>query len=411
MAQTVAGILDPFHIRNPVLTFSPHLYSKEGLVTTRSGLNNHYRVLLHVPQCRDSLEETAGSAVLKTKLTPIEIDMEAVEEGSSDSEEVVFFNREQMGNAAVNQKLRVDALAMSNETKVVREEELLLQPNGKTSASVKGGNLYTKKRGSGNQKSTTLKQMLNQSLKNRVNNPRCEIRKEANDGDTGTNPEKCNGKASPLTAISKSLLDDSLEFAKRFNADVNFVHAKFAARKPLGLRVEEKRRKKASSRSRLKLERAILHADIVVIKQSLDKGGAVSALSGGHLTPVMGSFCKSGNSKGGKEVQVSKRRKPDLPAAEESGIYSAASVATVTVSEVLAPQAAPSVHANFTVPSISASSILERKVEGKPKHNGQRLSIPATKKVRFFLMIQLKLKFYLRFNFGLKGCCCGGNGK
>ena len=272
--------------------------------------------------------------------------MEAVEEGSSDSEEVVFFNREQVGNAAENQKLRVDALATGNETKVEREEELLFQlkPNGRTSASVKGGTISTKRRGSGNQKNT-LKQMPNQSLKNRVNNPRCEIRKEANNGATEINPEKCNGKASPLTAISKSLLDDSLEFAKRFNADVNFVHAKFAARKPLGLRVQEKKKKKTSSRSRLKLERVLLHADIVVIKQSLDKGGAVSALSGGHLTPGRESFSKSGISKGEKQVQVSKRRKPDLPAAKESGVPSAAPVCPrpVTVSEVPAPQATLSV--------------------------------------------------------------------
>ena len=49
-----------------------------------------------------------------------------------------------------------------------------------------------------------------------------------------------SGKGAPrpslLTSLSQSLLDDSLEFAKRFNADINFVHAKFAARKPLGLR-------------------------------------------------------------------------------------------------------------------------------------------------------------------------------
>merc|ERR1719341_515839 len=100
--------------------------------------------------------------------------------------------------------------------------------------------------------------MVNQSLKN---GRRCEI---GNKTDNNKNP-------STLTAISESLLDDSLEFAKRFNADVNFVHAKFAARKPLSLRVEEKMKiKSRSSICRSKLERALLHADIVVIKQSLD---------------------------------------------------------------------------------------------------------------------------------------------
>ena len=33
--------------------------------------------------------------------------------------------------------------------------------------------------------------------------------------------------------------DDSGEFEKQFKNDVNFVHAKFAARKPLALRMEE----------------------------------------------------------------------------------------------------------------------------------------------------------------------------
>merc|ERR1719234_757821 len=132
--------------------------------------------------------------------------------------------------------------------------------------------------------------MPNPSLKNSVNNPRNEIRKEANKDDTKINPEKCNGRPSPLTAISKSLLDDSLEFAKRFNADVNFVHAKFAARKPLGLRVEEKRTKKTSSKSRLKLEHALLHADIVVIKQSLDKGGGAQCLGGSTISPFSKCF-------------------------------------------------------------------------------------------------------------------------
>ena len=287
--------------------------------------------------------------------------MEVTEEGSSDSEEVVFFNSEQKGGAVERQKLKVEVLARSNKT---NEGELVCQskPNGKQNYPVKGENLPT-------QRKRSNKRMVNQSLKN---GRRCEI---GNKTDNNKNP-------STLTAISESLLDDSLEFAKRFNADVNFVHAKFAARKPLGLRVEEKRKMKSRS-SRLKLERALLHADIVVIKQSLDIGGTVSARSGGLLTPVMESFSKSGDSKG--EKQVSKKRKSDPPAgtSEGCGMSSAAPVCPATVSKAPDMEAAPLKHANSIMPSTSTSSMLEGKVEAKPQHGGS--SKPGTKKVRFIL--------------------------
>ena len=286
--------------------------------------------------------------------------MEVTEEGSSDSEEVVFFNSEQKGGAVERQKLKVEVLARSNKT---NEGELVCQskPNGKQNYTVKGENLPT-------QRKRSNKRMVNQSLKN---GRRCEIGNKTD-----------NKNPSTLTAISESLLDDSLEFAKRFNADVNFVHAKFAARKPLGLRVGEKRKMKSRS-SRLKLERALLHADIVVIKQSLDIGGAVSAQSGGLLTPVMESFSKSGDSKG--EKQVSKKRKSDPPAgtSEGCGMSSAAPVCPATVSKAPGMEAAPLKHANSIMPSTSTSSMLEGKVEAKQQHGGS--SKPGTKKVRFIL--------------------------
>ena len=306
--------------------------------------------------------------------------MEVAEEGSSDSEEVVFFNSQQpkllpKGSAVKELKLKEEVLARSNK---IEEGDHVCQSKqkGREHNSVKGANLSTLGKGSG-------KQMMSKSLKNTENSRRCEIIKEADNIGAGFNPEKT---ASPLTAISKSLLDDSLEFAKHFNADVNFVHAKFAARKPLGLRVQEKRRRKVSC-SRLKLERVLLHADIVAIKQSLDIGGVVSARSGGLSTPIMGSFSKSGDSKGGKQVQVSKKRKPDplAGALEDSRMSSAAPVFPAAESKVPALEAAPFVHSNSFVSSTSDSSVLEGRVEGKPQHSGQKPPKPAIKKVRFLL--------------------------
>jgi len=274
--------------------------------------------------------------------------MEVAEEGSSDSEEVVFFNSQQKGSALERQKLKVEVLARSK-----TKEGLVCQskPNGRKNDPVKEASIPI-------QRKRSKKQMVNQ---------RCEISKRADNSE----------KATTLTAIGESLLDDSLEFAKRFSAEVNFVHAKFAARKPLGLRVEEKGKMRSRSSScRLKLERALLHADIVVIKQSLDVGGAVSTQSGGLLTPMTGSFSKSGDSKG--EKQVSKRRKPDPPAGTsgERGMSSAVPVCPATVSK--APTA-PFEHSNSIMPSTSTSPMLEGNVEAKPQRVGS--SKPATKKV------------------------------
>ena len=92
--------------------------------------------------------------------------MEVAEEGSSDSEEVVFFN-----NAVEKQKLKVEVLARSNKTKE-GEQVCPSKQKGRQNYSVKGANLSIQGKGSG-------KQMPNQSLKNTVNSQRCEIIKEA----------------------------------------------------------------------------------------------------------------------------------------------------------------------------------------------------------------------------------------
>jgi len=314
------------------------------------------RVPLHV---WDPLEETAEDKTDAHRDRFLGLDMEVAEEGSSDSEEVVFFNSEQKGSTAERQKLKVEVLARRNKAE---EVELAGQSksNGRKDFSVEGANLLV-------QSKRSLKQKVNQNLR------RCETSKKAYDSGVGVHPEKLL----PVTAISESLLDDSLEFAKRFNADVNFVHAKFAARKPLGLRVEEKMKiKSRSSICRSKLERALLHADIVVIKQSLDIGGAVSARSGGLSTPM--TRILSNDSKG--ERQASKKRKPAPPAGTSDGIYSAAPGCLATVSKAPALEAAvPFKHANPIIPSTSASSMLEGKVKGKPQHG--ELSKPAAKKV------------------------------
>jgi hypothetical protein len=65
--------------------------------------------------------------------------------------------------------------------------------------------------------------------------------------------------------------DDSGEFEKHFKNDVNFVHAKFAAKKPLALRMEETPPPKGFLK---KFRRALLQADIMAIKQRLDSSGS-----------------------------------------------------------------------------------------------------------------------------------------
>ena len=125
--------------------------------------------------------------------------MEVAEEGSSDSEEVVFFNSKQKESVVERQKLKEEDLASSKKGAVVCRSK----SNGRKNYPMCVN------------PPTQRKQMENQSLKN------YEIDRKAENSE----------KSSSLKAFGESLLDDSLEFAKRFNADVNFVHAKFAARK------------------------------------------------------------------------------------------------------------------------------------------------------------------------------------
>ena len=70
---------------------------------------------------------------------------------------------------------------------------------------------------------------------------------------------------------NEDVSDDSGEFEKHFKNDVNFVHAKYAAKKPLALRVEETPAPKGFLK---KFRRALLQADILAIKQRLDSSGS-----------------------------------------------------------------------------------------------------------------------------------------
>ena len=116
-----------------------------------------------------------------------------------------------------------------------------------------------------------------------------------------------------------------------------------------------------SCSSTSKLKRALLNADIVAIKQSLDRGMAVSTLSGGILRS-MGSLPKSSEE---KKAQVSKKRKPNLLAAEQAGMPYAAPVAA-PISKGAALETNQIIHDAQAVSIMH--SMIERRVKSKLRH-------------------------------------------
>ena len=76
----------------------------------RRGQTGLFRVLLHLLQLRGNCFRKYDESSRLAKL-----EMEVVEEGSSDSEEVLFFNSKQQEISAENQKHRVGAFDNINE--------------------------------------------------------------------------------------------------------------------------------------------------------------------------------------------------------------------------------------------------------------------------------------------------------
>ena len=221
--------------------------------------------------------------------------MEVAEDDSGDSgEEVVFFKRKQTNVEAIpTRKLKADETALKDNIK----RRLSLSPGSDRKIGDKDPHNSWKQE---NRKDVMSKQLLGtqkwQSSKET----------EMKDVVANTIDSRGVGKSSLSAVPNKCLLDDSFEFAKRFKADTNFVHAKFAARKSLGLRVEKGRGKSSSSEFRSKLERVLLHADIIAIKQSLDTGGSVSNSRGQGPGLKRGLF-ECGDSK--EEGAASKKMK------------------------------------------------------------------------------------------------------
>ena len=235
--------------------------------------------------------------------------MEVAEDDSDDSgEEVVFFKRKQTNVEVIpTRKPKAEETALKDNIK----RRLSLSPGSNRKIRDKDPHNSWKQK---NRKDIMSKQLLGtqkwQSSKET----------EMKDVVANTIDSRGVGKSSPSAVPCKSLLDDSFEFAKRFKADTNFVHAKFAARKPLGLRVEKGRGKSSSSESRSKLERVLLHADIIAIKQSLDTGGSVSNSRGQGPGLKRGLF-ECGDSK--EEGATSKKMKSNSFSAESDHTRSA----------------------------------------------------------------------------------------